>query len=65
MNSNDTPEDKKGETPPESASYGLGVLAGVAQSVMPIRMWLTLIASGVLFFVVIRTESLLTIGRAL
>ncbi|MCB1096616.1 MAG: hypothetical protein KDN22_13650 [Verrucomicrobiae bacterium] len=57
--------DRRERTPLEAAGYLLGTLTGIAQAVMPVRMWITLIASGMLMSSVYHSESLLDIARAL
>lgn len=57
------PQEEK--TPIEAAGYIAGTLTAVAQMVMPVRMWITLIASTVLLVFVFRSESPLNVARAL
>jgi len=59
-----TKPDQDEKTPTEAAGYIAGTLAGCAQMVMPVRMWITLIASAALIVFVFRSESLLHIARA-
>lgn len=60
-----TASDTKEKTPIEAAGYIAGILTGAAQMVMPVRMWITLIASTALIVFVFQSESLLHIARAL
>jgi hypothetical protein len=56
--------DESEKTPVEAAGYIAGTLTGAAQTVMPVRMWITLIASAALIVFVFQSESLLNIARA-
>ncbi|MFT4548872.1 MAG: hypothetical protein ACI9MB_002840 [Verrucomicrobiales bacterium] len=56
--------DTKEKTPTEAAGYIAGTLTGAAQMVMPVRMWITLLASVALIIFVFQSESLLNIARA-
>jgi lipid-A-disaccharide synthase-like uncharacterized protein len=60
-----TATDTKEKTPTEAAGYIAGTLTGAAQMVMPVRMWMTLIASTVMIVYVFQSESPLHIARAL
>jgi hypothetical protein len=62
--STQTPSDTKEKTPTEAAGYIAGTLTGAAEMVMPVRMWITLIASVALIVFVFQSESLLNIARA-
>jgi lipid-A-disaccharide synthase-like uncharacterized protein len=52
-------------TPIAAAGYIAGTLTGAAEMVMPVRMWITLIASVALLIFVFRSDSVLNIARAL
>ena len=60
-----TASNTKEKTPTEAAGYIAGTLTGAAQMVMPVRMWVTLIASITLIVFVFQSESPLHIARAL
>jgi hypothetical protein len=60
-----TSKDTREKTPTEAAGYIAGTLAGAAQLVMPVRMWMLLIASTVLIVDVFQSDSSLHILRAL
>lgn len=57
--------DEKERTPTEAAGYIAGTLTGAAQMIMPVRMWITLVATIVLIVFAFQTDSLLNIARAL
>lgn len=60
-----TDRNTDGRTPSEAAGYIAGIMTGAAEMVMPVRMWLTLLASAALLIFVFRSDSLLHIARAL
>lgn len=64
MSARDQPEPSE-RTPGEAAGYIAGILTGALELVMPVRMWITLIASAALLIFVFRSESPLEIARAL
>lgn len=55
--------DEREKSSVESAGYIGGTLTGAAQMVMPVRMWITLLASVALMLFVFRCESVLHIVR--
>lgn len=57
--------DQQEKSPTEAAGYIAGGLTAIAQAVMPIRMWITLISSAALIVFVLNSESVLNIARAL
>ena len=63
--STQTESGTKEKTPTEAAGYIAGTLTGAAQMLMPVRMWITLIASAALMIFVFQSESPLHIARAL
>ncbi len=52
------------KTRAEAAGYIAGILTGALEMVMPVRMWITLIASVALLIFVFCSDSLLDIARA-
>ena len=64
MESQTTSETRE-RTPAQAAGYILGTLTGIVQTVMPVRMWITTIASVTLVAYVCNISSLAEIARAL
>jgi hypothetical protein len=63
--STQTASDTKEKTATEAAGYIAGTLTGAAQMVMPVRMWIILIASAALLVFVFQSDSPLHVARAL
>ena len=51
------------KTPAEAAGYIAGTVTGIASRILPIRMWITLLASAVLILYAFNSNSTLEIAR--